>query len=93
MPTSKMPIDPRWGSLRGTFPQLSVSSVLPIDEIDHFDFRSLRFGADAHTLVRTTGCSLVLCRQELFIAQGDMAMAHQVLISGYRDEPARPTLH
>jgi len=74
-------------------PGLSVKFVLPIDESDHFDFRSHRFGAAAHTLARVTGRNLVLCRQELFVAQGDMAMAYDVLVSGYGDEPAKPTFH
>lgn len=52
-----------------------------------FDFRSSRFAADASTLVRTTGRSLARCRQELFIAEGDMALAYIWLVSGY-DAPA-----
>lgn len=44
-----------------------------------FDFRSPRFVMDARALQRLTGCPLALCRQELFIAEGDALEAYQSL--------------
>ena len=44
-----------------------------------FDFRSPLFRDAALMLVQTTGCSLLLCRQELFIAEGDVAQAYATL--------------
>ncbi len=67
--------------------------MLPVAPTDSFDFRSQRFGSDALTLARATGCSLVRCRQELFIAEGDMALAFTLLLAGYAREDERPTLH
>lgn len=58
-----------------------------------FDFRSEQFCGDAHTLMRATGRSLETCRQELFIAGGDLALAYELLTAGYRVDSATPTLH
>lgn len=58
-----------------------------------FDFRSAQFCADAQTLARTTGCPLALCRQELFIAEGDMVQAFEWLRSGYTLAAVEPVLH
>lgn len=66
---------------------------LPADHGPSFDFRSCHFDADAQTLARATGASLETCRQELFIAEGDMALAFELLTAGYEAEPAAPTLH
>lgn len=52
----------------------------PRPEPAPFDFRSPRFVMDARALQRLTGCTLVLCRQELFIAEGDALEAWQVLV-------------
>ncbi len=49
-----------------------------------FDFRSQRFEDDALQLVAQTGQSLEACRQELFLAEGDVDEARAVLESGYR---------
>jgi hypothetical protein len=43
------------------------------------DFRSVRFRDQACALARMTGCPLALCRQELFIAEGDAVEAFLVL--------------
>lgn len=57
------------------------------------DFRSSGFAADAATLARTSGCALERCRQELFIAEGDMALAYQWLVSGYDLQADDPVVH
>lgn len=57
------------------------------------DFRSDQFRSDAHTLMRATGRSLETCRQELFIAGGDMALAYELLTAGYGADTIAPTLH
>ena len=57
------------------------------------DFRSKRFAVDARALVRLTGRTLDLCRQELFIAEGDAAEACEVLQIGLRSGPAGRPLH
>lgn len=49
--------------------------------IEPFDFRSPLFRDTALMLVQTTGCSLVLCRQELFIAEGDTELAYGALMA------------
>lgn len=58
-----------------------------------FDFRSPRFCTDASTLVRTTGRSLADCRQNLFIAEGDMVLAFKWLVSGYDEPTGDPVFH
>ena len=88
-----MPIVPVTGPIRGLHPGLSVSSNLPCAEAAPFDFRSRPFEVDARTLVRVTGCSLVACRQQLFMAEGDMGLAHELLLSGYDVASPDPTLH
>lgn len=45
------------------------------------DFRSPAFCASAYALVQSTGCALGLCRQELFIADGDAEHAYAALIT------------
>lgn len=67
--------------------------ALAANHVDSFDFRSSRFSDDAQTLARATGLSLQKCRQELFIADGDVALAHELLLCGYCMEPVGPTLH
>ena len=57
------------------------------------DFRSRRFAVDARALVRLTGCTLDLCRQELFIAEGDAAEACEVLRGGARYARAARDMH
>ena len=49
-----------------------------------FDFRSARFAEDARRLVAHTGRSLESCRQELFLAEGDVDEARAVLDRGDR---------
>ena len=48
---------------------------------------------DARALVRLTGCTLDLCRQELFIAEGDAAEACEVLRGGARYARAARDMH
>ena len=43
------------------------------------DFRLARFRDQAGALARMTGCPLVVCRQELFIAEGDAVEAFMML--------------
>ena len=57
------------------------------------DFRSQAFRNAALMLVQTTRCSLVLCRQELFIAEGDMAQARAALLARAAIAVADPILH
>jgi len=70
-----------------------VPSDPSLAHCESFDFRSSRFCADAQTLARTTGRPLTECRQELFMAEGDMAMAHELLMSGYDNESVFRTWH
>ena len=57
------------------------------------DFRSRRFAVDALALARLTGCTLELCRQELFIAEGDAAEACAVLRGGAHFARAARDMH
>lgn len=65
----------------------------PADRDQPFDFRSGRFCDDARTLARATGLDLEKCRQELFIAEGDVVLAYELLTVGYGVESAARTLH
>lgn len=93
MPTVKLPIRPVSAPLRGPASGADVSVCQSVSEDSLFDFRSVRFCTDALTLARATGCSLDRCRQELFIAEGDMALAFDWLVSGYSVAPDAPALH
>ena len=44
------------------------------------NFRSHEFRDAALALVQITGCTLALCRQELFSAEGDMDHAYAALL-------------
>ena len=91
MSTVKRPISTSGGLLR---PPAAVTTVaVSAHHNQPFDFRSIRFCDDAQTLARATGPSLQRCRQELFIAEGDVALAHELLTAGYGMEPATRTLH
>ena len=57
------------------------------------DFRSERFAVDALALARLSGQPLEVCRQELYIAEGNAAEALMVLLSGSSPEPAGHLLH
>ena len=57
------------------------------------DFRSERFAVDALALARLTGRPLDVCRQELFIAEGDTAEACMVLLAGSPQESGGHRLH
>ena len=93
MPAVKLPIRSVSGPLRGPAYGADVSACQSFSEDPLFDFRSVRFCTDALTLARATGCSLDRCRQELFIAEGDMALAFDWLVSGYAETPDAPALH
>ena len=93
MTAVKVPIEPLTDPIRSLIPGLSVPSELPCGEIAPFDFRSRHFDVDARTLARVTGYSLVACRQQLFMAEGDMVLAHELLVCGYDVEPSEPTFH
>lgn len=58
-----------------------------------FDFRSRKFCDDAYILTHTTGRSLESCRQELFLAEGDVAEAYAVLVGADEKLRAGPVLH
>ncbi|MEO8859293.1 MAG: hypothetical protein ABI343_20095, partial [Burkholderiaceae bacterium] len=62
---------------------------LPRSARQPMDFRSMAFRDDAEQLVQTTGCTLTLCRQELFIAEGDIEEARRVLVER---KPAAATI-
>ena len=89
----KWPIVLLTGPTPGLIPRLPVSSDLSCYETALFDFRSHRFDVDAVALARLTGCSLVACRQQLFMAEGDMGLAHELLVCGYDLESCGPTFH
>jgi hypothetical protein len=93
MPILKLPISSINGPLRGPASGADVSVCQFASQEPLFDFRSVRFCTDALTLARTTGCSLDLCRQELFIAEGDMVLAFEWLVSGYNITQDAPVLH
>jgi|GEM_PF-2357445 len=93
MPVTKIQMKPKRDSSQGSVSALSVPSPSCASEIEPFDFRSTRFAIDALTLARTTGCSLADCRQELFMAEGDMALAFELLVAGYEAEARIPILH
>lgn len=57
------------------------------------DFRSQGFRAAALLLVQISGCSLMLCRQELFIAEGDMEEALAALLARKAAAPKEPVWH
>ena len=89
----KLPTRSKSGTSREPVPAVSVSSCARTSAADTFDFRSERFAADAQTLARTTGCALVDCRQELFMAEGDMTLAYELLTDGYDVETVAALLH
>ena len=93
MPTVKLPIRPMSGPIRGPACGADVSACESVSQEPLFDFRSVRFCTDALTLARATGCSLDRCRQELFIAEGDMALAFDWLVSGYAATTESAILH
>lgn len=97
MSIAKTPINRSWGPSRepatGTTSIAVTTVALHASLIQPSDFRSSRFCEDAQALVRATGQSLERCRQELFIAEGDVVLAHELLTVGYGEEPAGHTLH
>lgn len=86
MSDEKLPIHMTRGPLRPREPGSAVLSDVSVDQSESLDFRSSGFGADALTLARATGRSLPDCRQELFIAEGDMGLAYGWLVNGYVPE-------
>lgn len=90
----QVPINPPWGPTREPAVGPAVTSVSsPADHCQPFDFRCARFDDDARTLVRATGRTLDQCRQELFIAEGDLALAYELLTVGYGATYSTPILH
>lgn|GEM_PF-1086537 len=81
------------GLLRGPDRRIHVSHFESVNDDPTFDFRSSRFCADARTLAGATGRTLAACRQDLFIAEGDMAMAFDWLMSGYNGPSDDPVIH
>ena len=65
----------------------------PYCAAEPMDFRSPVFRATAHYLVQCTGCALLLCRQELFMAEGDAEHAYMALIATRSASDHRPVLH
>ena len=70
-----------------------MSTFESVSDDQGVDFRSSRFCANALTLARTTGRPLADCRQDLFIAEGDMALAFDWLVSGYDGLTDNPVIH
>lgn len=94
MSLDKTPITPPWSPSREPASGVAVTAAaLPAEQGHSFDFRSSQFDADARTLARATGAALETCRQELFIAEGDMVLAYELLTAGYETDPRLPTLH
>jgi hypothetical protein len=93
MPTPKLSISPWKVSVCGTVCAGDVDGQEAACMEPLFDFRSNGFAADAVTLARTTGCALERCRQELFIAEGDMGLAYHWLVAGYDLQPDDSVLH
>jgi hypothetical protein len=88
-----MPISLSTGLLCRPGYRSDVNLFESVSEEQPFDFRSPRFCADALSLVRTTGRSLAACRQDLFIAEGDMVLAFSWLVSGYDGATDDPVFH
>ncbi len=93
MSDTKLPIQTQWDPHRSPVSGVAAPSDMSVDHTEPFDFRSSRFCTDALTLTRATGKTLQSCRQELFIAEGDMGLAHELLASGYEGEPVMHTVH
>jgi hypothetical protein len=93
MPTPKLSITPWKDPLGGTVCAADADGLASAGMGVLFDFRSSGFAADAATLARATGCSLARCRQELFIAEGDMGLACRWLVSGYDLQADDPVIH
>ncbi len=89
----KLPIQTQWDPSRSPVTGSAAASDMFVQHIESFDFRSSRFCADAMTLARATGRALQRCRQELFMAEGDMGLAYELLLTGYDGEPVVHTLH
>lgn len=70
-----------------------MSPFESVNDDQTFDFRSPGFCANALNLARTTGRSLADCRQDLFIAEGDMVLAFDWLVSGYDGLTDDPVVH
>ena len=65
----------------------------PSHDPPQLDFRSVRFAHGAFALQRLTGRSLLLCRQELFIAEGDALEAWQCLVQLAGPGPPANRMH
>lgn len=84
-----MPMEPRIGAGDGR----GVTHLQQTFDTAQWDFRSPQFRDQALALARMTGCPFDLCRQELFIAEGDAVEAFMVLEQRRRDRPIDVELH
>ena len=57
------------------------------------DFRSQAFNDTALLLMQSTGCTLLLCRQELFIAEGDAENCYLALLAHKSAAVCRQVVH
>ena len=60
---------------------------------ESLDFRSQAFKDAAQALVQSTGCTLLLCRQELFIAEGDAENCYLALLAHKSAAVCRQVVH
>ena len=93
MSNVKLPLSSSTGLLCGPNSRTHVSTFESVNDDQAFDFRSARFCANALTLARATGRLLADCRQDLFIAEGDMALAFDWLVSGYDGQTENLAIH
>lgn len=84
---------PTAGPDAGPHPAPDVKPDTPLRVPEPFDFQSSRFGADALALARGTGRPMELCREQLFIAEGDLALAYALLVDGYAALQTDQPLH
>lgn len=62
----------------------TLRSCIPITVTNPpFDFRSSHFEESARQLAQQTGAPLEACREQLFITEGDLLLARQVIEQGY----------
>ena len=70
-----------------------MTTLLDSFETLPLDFRSKQFSDAARALEQMTGCSNTLCRQQLFISEGDVVEAYTVLLGGSTTDAAEHQLH
>lgn len=62
---------------------ISCSSLPIVVTNPPFDYRSQRFEDDARQLARWTSAPLDTCREQLFMAEGDLVLARLLVEQGY----------